>query len=103
MLQTRMSDETMVKGSSGREASSTTWSPEQDRPLRPVRKDLAVDSRIVAVVDGGGTCDTGDAGHGGQATLTSWKGPGWAEDSGSSDDRLHTMTGGERGHVLWNS
>lgn len=88
----------MVKGSNGREASSTTWNREQDQPLRPVRRDLAVDSMTV---EREGTCNTGDAGHGGQATTMSWKEPGWAEDSGSSDGRLHMMADEVADHVVW--
>lgn len=101
MLQTRTSDaQTMVRDSSGREAPSTTWSPEQDQLLRPVRRDLAVDSKVLVGKEHGTWVDTGDAGRGGQATATSWKGQGWAEGSGSSDDRLHMMVGEvEEDHV----
>lgn len=102
MLQTRTSDvQTMVRGSSGREAPSTTWSPEQDQPLRLARRDLAVDSKVLVGKEHGTCVDTGDAGRGGQATATSWKGQGWAEGSGSTDGRLHMMAGEvEEDHVV---
>lgn len=60
-----------------------------------------MDSKVLEV-DKEGTCvDTGDAGRGGQATATSWKGLGLAEGSGSSDDRLHMMAGEVEGdHVM---
>lgn len=101
MLQTRTSDaQMMVRGSSGREAPSTTWSLEQDQPLRPARRDLAVDSKVLVGKEHGTCVDTGDAGRGGQATATSWKGQGWAEGSESSDDRLHMKAGEvEEDHV----